>query len=152
MALKGDLTRLRKDDTMVLRLVMPDFPGYVQVDYLASDGSIGHLLADDGTSQSVLTPDGMKRLGPSHRYAAGETVMVGEPDPAHGFAGWAVDEPYGTDMVIAIASGAPLRATPPPVGETSVVYFRDLRAALEQAEANGVSLSGQAVLLETVPR
>ena len=152
LTLKGDVTRLRQDDRMVLRVVMPDFAAHLQVDYLSSDGTIGHLLADDGAFRHVWTPDGMKRIGPTRRYAPGEVVLIGEPDAASGCEGWAVDEPFGVDMVVAIAAAAPLRRTPPPVSESAPVYFRDLRAALEAAEAEKVALSGQALLVETVPR
>ncbi len=150
--MKGDLTRLRQDDLAIMRIVMPDFPAHLQVDYLASDGTIAHLVADDGHNLLVLTKDGMKPVGASHLYRAGETVIIGEPDPALGFEGWEINEPFGTDMIIAIASAVPLREAPPPASDTGVVYFRDLRAALETAEAAGQRLSGQAVLLETVPR
>ncbi|MCX7383830.1 MAG: protein kinase [Alphaproteobacteria bacterium] len=152
MTMQGDVTRLRRDDRMVLRVQMPDFAAHLQVDYLSSDGSIGHLVADDGTSVLYLMAGGMKRVAASHRYAPGEIVTIGEPDARAGFAGWAVDEPYGVDMILAIASSAPLNRAAPATNDTGVVYFRDLRASLEAAESAGRSLSGQALLLETVPR
>lgn len=152
ITMQGDVTRLRKDDRMVLRVQMPDFPAHLQVDYLSSDGSIGHLVADDGVSVLYLSPEGMKRVGASRLYGPGEIITVGEPNDATGFAGWAVDEPYGVDMIMAIAATAPLTHTAPPVTDTAAVYFRNLRAALETAEAAGQNLTGQALLLETVPR
>jgi hypothetical protein len=152
MGMKGDVTRLRQGDRAVLQIRMPDFAAHLQVDYLSEDGSIAHLLSDDGTDLRALAKDGMRRVGASHRYAPGERVIIGEPDPAIGFDGWEVDTPFGTDMIVVIASAAPLRRTTPPAEDSAAVYFRNLRAALEGAEAGGVALSAQALLIETVAR
>ncbi len=154
MSLKGDLTRLRQDDTIVLRIIMPEFAGHLQVDYLSSDGSIAHLVTDDGVSVRVMTPSGWVVTGPSRRYAAGQVVIVGEPDPAGTtrYGAWAVDEPFGTDMIVAIVSEAPLFREPRPASDAGSAYFRALRTALAAAQARGTRLSGQALLLETVAR
>ena len=154
MSLKGDLTRLRQDDTIVLRIVMPEFAGHLQVDYLSSDGSIAHLMTDDGNSVRVMTPSGWVVAGPSRRYAPGEVVIVGEPAPAARtpVGAWAVDEPFGTDMIVAIVSETPLFPEPRPVSDAGSAYFRALRTALAAAQARGTRLSGQALLLETVAR
>jgi eukaryotic-like serine/threonine-protein kinase len=36
-------TRLQDGEQIRMRLVMPDFPGRLRVDYLAHDGSVQHL-------------------------------------------------------------------------------------------------------------
>jgi serine/threonine-protein kinase len=152
VTLKGDLTRLRQDDRIVLHLFMPEFAGYLQIDYLASDGAVTHLLSDDGRVLRIMTSGGWKEAGPSRRYAAGEEVEVGGAEGPTAGSGWAVDEPFGTDMIVAIASEAPLFSVPRPASDGATAYFRDLRAALAAAEAKGERISAQALLLDTVPR
>lgn len=152
VTLKGESTRLRQGDRAALRIVLPEFAAHLRVDYLSGDGSIVHLLTDDGTDLLALAKGGMMRVGASHRYNPGETIVIGEPDPAIGFDGWEIDAPFGTDMIVVIASSAPLRRTAPPSDDSAAVYFHDLRAALDAAELAGVAVSAQAVLLETVPR
>ncbi|MCW3473888.1 serine/threonine-protein kinase [Limobrevibacterium gyesilva] len=152
LALKGNVSRLHRNDKIVLQFTMPDFPAYLQVDYLSSDGSMTHLVADDGASVRVMTGNGWKVMGPSRVYRPGASAVIGEPDPKTGDGSWAVDEPFGTDMIVAIASSAPLFSTVRPADDTGATYFRDLKAALEQAQARGVRLAGQAMLLETAAK
>ncbi len=150
--MKDDVTRLRHDDRIVLRIVMPEFAGHLQIDYLSSDGAVTHLLSDDGSVLRVMTTTGWKEIGPSRRFAAGEEVVEGGEAGATEGNGWAVDEPFGIDMIVAIASETPLFGTARPASDGATAYFRDLRAALAAAEALGRRVSAQAVLLETVPR
>ncbi len=57
LALRGDASHLAKGSNVVVRAVMPDFPALLQVDYLASDGLVTHLVHDDGTSVRVTSGD-----------------------------------------------------------------------------------------------
>lgn len=149
ISLKGGATRLRQDDHLVLRVVVP-FAAHLQLDYFSNDGSVTHLVVDDGTDLLMLTPAGLRRVGPSRRYLPGEVVFLGEPDPAAGFEGWAIDAPFGHDLLMVVASGAPLRR--PGAGtENPAVYFRNLRAAIDRAQGGG-PVSGQALIVETVAK
>jgi hypothetical protein len=156
LALRGNVTQLAKGSNVVVRAVMPDFPTLLQVDYLASDGLVTHLVHDDGTTMRVTSGDSgaaaWKRLGSSRRYTAGATVTVGEknpPDPREALGDWVVDEPYGQDMVLVFATSSPLFKKPRPPDERQDSYLRDLQTALTTAQADGVRLAGQAILLDT---
>ena len=66
---------------------------------------------------------------------------------------WTIGEPYGTDMIMAIASSEPLFDRPRPSNaETVSVYLRDLQAAIERARQRGVRLAGAAVTLDALPK
>jgi len=83
---------------------------------------------------------------PPRAYASGETLELGHPS-------WVIGEPYGTDMIIAVASSEPLfdrqrRGN----AESADIYLRDLQAALDAARQRGVRMAGAAVTLEALPK
>jgi serine/threonine-protein kinase len=152
MALKGNAVRLRKNDNIVMQFTMPDFPAYLQIDYFASDGSLTHLVADDGARVSIMTSSGWKVMGPSRSYRAGATVSVGEPNTKSRDGSWQVDEPFGTDMIMAIASEAPLFTAPRSIDETAAAYLPALQSALDAAQSHGQRVASQALIVKTTPK
>lgn len=145
LALKDARTTLARNDYIVPRLRMPEFPAYLTLDYFVSDGSVAHLRfgADPTTPLPPLAE-----------------VSVGDPSPAPGdtnlratgMAGWQVDAPYGTDLIVAIASDHPLFNTPRPDSETPEAYLGDLRTALGAAARRGGRVIGRAMMVTTVER
>jgi hypothetical protein len=135
----GGTTRLRDGEPIRLQLVMPNFTGWLRVDYITHDKSVQHLypqLAEPKLAIKADTP---------RPYGAGEPVDLGH-------SSWLVGPPYGTDLVIAVASSEPLFNRPRPRNEeTSDVYLRDLQAAINNALQRGVRLAGAATTLETLP-
>ena len=131
VALANGKTMLLANDLVIPRVTMPDFPAHLQLDYIASDGSVLHMR--DATSAAP--------------YPASASLMFGEPKP--GFKGWAVDEPFGTDLIIAIASSAPLFPAGRPANDTLDGYVRDLQTALDQASRAGARVSATAFVLRT---
>jgi hypothetical protein len=133
-------TRLHDGDPVRVQLVMPDFPARLRVDYIAHDGSVQHLypqLADPANGIRADLP---------RTYAPGETVNLAHPS-------WAISEPYGTDLIIAIASSAVLfDHRRPRNAETVDVYLRDLQAAIDNARQRGAIMAGAAVTLEALPK
>lgn len=153
--LRGNISPLKKDNKLVLELKMPDFPAYLHVDYLQSNGTMFHLVQDDG--KTFQESDGSKwnSGGDSRTFRPLAKVVLGQN--ARNAATtkeveWIVDEPFGTDMIIAIASSEPLFRIMRPVAEPPADYVRALNAALDSARARGVRLSGQALLVTTVER
>jgi hypothetical protein len=144
LGLRGGVRRLEKDDFLVPEVRMPDFPAVLTLDYFASDGSLSHLR--------FKTPPGP--------LPAGDKVSVGDPHPADPGAnlpaadppGWQVAEPYGTDLLVAIASQEPLFAKPRPDDDTPEAYLRDLRASLAAMQRRGERVAVAAVPVETAPR
>ncbi len=136
LGLKGGATRLRRDEFLIPAVTMPEFGGYLQLDYFASDGSLLHM--HQGASEH------------GKPYPAHGTTDFG--DPVSGAKGWQVDVPFGTDMIVAIASDQKLFAIPRPDSETPEAYLSDLRTALAAAAGRGGRVIGRAMVVTTVER
>ena len=129
---------LQKNELLKLDVQMPDRPSYLHAAYFTASSAMAHLVP----YEMYLRAD--------RQQAAGARVRLGER-PA-GWDGWPVDEPYGTDLVIVIASDRPL-FTPLREGfETFDGYLPVLAAALRDARARGSRVAIRAVVVETVER
>jgi len=144
LTLANGRTQLRDGDSILPRLVMPDFRGYLRVDYFTHDGSISHLYPQPADPKQGMTAD------PPHVFQAGEAVKLGDKAPGH--PGWWAGTPYGTDMIFAIASSQPLFERPRPDDETATNYLRDLQTAVDAAQGRGVRLAGNAITVDTVAK
>ena len=145
LTLRGNKTVLPDGEAILPRITMPDFAGELRVDYLAHDGSLEHLYP------TVADPSAKLVAQPSRRLAAGERLALG--DPGLGKPQWEAGTPYGTDMIIAIASSTPLHVAAPRNAENkSDAYLADLGGAIEQARAAGARVSGALLLVDAVPK
>ncbi len=142
LSLPGDPAWLVKDDYIQPRLTMADFRGEMHVDYLDRQGNVQHLYPLLADPTQHVTGD------PPHIFGPGEAISLGQPGPNN--PGWQVDEPYGTDVIIAIASEDALfdRSRPANI-EKAAVYLRDLKRALEAARSRGARVTATAMPLET---
>jgi eukaryotic-like serine/threonine-protein kinase len=159
LSLAGASGPLLKDAHVIPRLTMPDYPAYLLVDYIANDGSLAHLHPSaDEKMLDITAPGGTV----SHRHAdaasaaqalpAGATVAIGDPAFCGCDAstvGWTVAPPYGTDMILAIASSSPLFTVPRPANDSLSAYLAALRQAIQAAEAKGVKVAVRAILVRT---
>jgi eukaryotic-like serine/threonine-protein kinase len=145
LGLADDQTTLHDGDRILPHLTMADFAGELRVDYVGHDGSIVHLyptLADTAHRVSAQTP---------HRFAPGEQISLGAGGPNK--PEWEVGPPYGTDMIIAVASAAPLHVKVLHNAEDDgSIYLHDLGAALQEARQDGGKVTGTAILVETLPK
>lgn len=133
-------TRLHDGDEVKVLLTMPDFAGRLRVDYVGHDGSVLHLYPQVAEPKAQITGD------PPRMFSAGETVNLANPR-------WLISEPYGTDMIMAVAASQPLFDHARPSNEeTADVYLRDLQAAIDAARQRGVSLAGTAITLDALPK
>ena len=140
LQMAGGRTSLRDGEKVRVRLTMPDFTGWLRVDYIARDKSVLHLYP-----QLASQKDGIEADVP-RTYASGELVDLGHPF-------WEIGPPYGIDMIIAVASSQPLFSRPRPGNaETADVYLRDLQAAIDLAQQQGSRLAGAALTLEALPK
>jgi serine/threonine-protein kinase len=114
---------------IVPRIGLPDFPSWLMVDYLVNDGSSTHLypLA--------------KRARVQQKPGSALTLTVDETGT--------VSPPYGTDMIIAVASAKPLLPLPRPAAETTEAYLKALASALDAARANGTATAAGVLVVET---
>jgi serine/threonine-protein kinase len=136
LAMAGGSTTLHDGDLITINQTMPGFSGYLETDYFSNDGTVLHLYP---------TP-----TDAAQQYAAGATKTLG--DPTHGGATWQVSAPYGTDLIIAIASSQPLFAALRPQDENASDYLPALRSALQNVASNGAKISVSALALVTLPK
>ena len=134
--LVGGKDRLRQGEAIRPVITMPAFPGHLQVDYLSHDGSVSHLFPSSGAPDKLL--------------AGGAKLFIGQGKNGVGTVG----APYGTDMIIAVASSVPLFPAGAPKDDDDTVdrYLPKLQAAITAAERHGAQVSGNAFALETVER
>ena len=135
IAQTGGSTRLRDNDVISLQVTMPNFGGYLHVLYLQHDQTVSPLVPGPGY--------------PSQIYSARFQIDLGKP--RLDYEGWRVGPPFGTDMIIAVATTTPLfgRAWPEtqPIGS----YITLLKASIEAQHREGGSVSAAAIVLETLP-
>jgi eukaryotic-like serine/threonine-protein kinase len=135
LSLAGGSTTLHDGDLITVNQTIP-FGGYLQTDYFSSDGTVLHLYPTPTDPLKPLAAQGAKVLG----------------DPAHGGASWQVSAPYGTDLIISIASSQPLFSTIRPQDENDSDYLPALRAALQNAASAGAQISIAATPVTTLPK
>ena len=133
MAQVGGPASLQDNDVIALRLTMPGFAGYLHVEYLQNDATVAPQVPGPGY--------------PSQTYAARTQIDLGTP--RQDFDGWHVGPPFGTDMIIAVASTAPLFTRPLPDTQPLAAYLASLQAAMEALRRRGGSVAATAVVLDT---
>jgi serine/threonine-protein kinase len=122
---------------IVPRVGLPGFPSWLTVDYLANDGTSSHLYPPLRRPLAPLKP------GSTLTLTAKETGTV---DPSM------IGPPFGTDMIIAVASSKPLLPWPRPGNETTSAYLAALSSALAAARAQGTATAAGVLLVETSQR
>jgi serine/threonine protein kinase len=139
--LADDRTRLIDNDPIRLRLKMADFAGELRVDYLSSDGNIYHVFPADADADAAAP----------RMFQPGQDVKPGAPG-SDGKIG-EVGEPFGYDMIVAVASSVPLFSKPrAKSAEPADAYLEDLQAAIEAVRQRGGRVAANALVLETAPR
>ena len=135
LAQLGGPASLRDNDVIALRLTMPGFGGYLHVEYLQHDGTVAPQVPGPGY--------------PSQTYAAHAQLELGTP--RQDFEGWHVGPPFGTDMIVAVASTAPLFTRALPDSQPLAAYLASLQTAIEGLRRRGGSVAATAVVLDTRP-
>jgi serine/threonine-protein kinase len=145
LALAGGQTALHDGARILPRVTMPRFAGYVRVDYLGHDGSVVHLYP------TVADPAQHFVAVPAQRLSPGAVLRLG--DSGAGRPLWEVGPPYGTDMIIAVASAKPLLPADPPqnVADSAGAYLRRLAAAISAARAAGEQVTASLLPVDTLP-
>ena len=112
---------------------MPDFPAFLTVAYVMSDGSVLHV-----------TPGEQYRL---IKYPAGAHVRFG--DPKSGFDGWTFQEPFGCDLLVVIASTSPVVVDR---GASANSYLLAVEAAAKEILKHSGEVVTALALVEVVPK
>ena len=127
----GNGNPVREGDPLLFDVALPDWAAHVTLVYLSSDNKAVTL----------------ETLG---RQQAGLRLRLGTPRP--NFPGWMAEPPFGTDLVLAVASEAPLFATPRPIIEPVQDFATALRAAIAAARAAAQRVSADLTVVEVTPR
>ena len=124
--------RLREGDAVRIEVTAPNYEGNVRVDYYTADGAVQHLSG----------------AGEPTRFVAGQRMVFGKDIPSS----WLVNPPFGTVMVVALASPSPFPEAPDrPPFELASAYLLKLREALA-ANKGGDRLIAEFLFLETAER
>lgn len=134
LALAGDRRRLVLGDLLTVRIGMPRFPSYLRVSYFTHDGEVVHLHPSSADA--------------ARAFGAGARVSLG--DPAEGGPRWEIGPPYGTEMIVAIASERPLFEAAREDFEPSAGYLAALRERLADGRAGRVA--AQVLMVEVAER
>jgi hypothetical protein len=120
--------RLVDSDPIDFGIDAPAFASVLQVDYIGNDGSVSHYM-----------PRQSPPAIPARRLRPNEHLRMFDTLPGAAFQ---VGPPYGTDLVVAIASSEPLNlARSADDGDTVPAYLTNLRNALQAARQRGVRVS-----------
>jgi serine/threonine-protein kinase len=122
---------LRDADPMLPRITVPDFPAWLTLDYFQNNDEAARLVPDPVHKAVLLSP--------------GQSVTYSDKN-------WAAGEPFGTDMIIAIASSAPIKASAPAGGEKTKAYLAVLGRALRDAKQRNVTVYAGATMVRTEPK
>ena len=128
-------------DQIVLTVTQsPRFDGFLYVDYVDPDGSVLHMLP------APRQPDNAAN--------AGDTITVGEAASETNSKGqvFKISPPFGTQIIVALATKRPLFAAPRPRSEPAADYFAALRKALDAQAQDGSDATSSYALLQTLPK
>ena len=120
---------LSAGDPLVLEIRAPARPVQLQVDYFTIDGNVVHLLPNPSDSGAALAAGASRRLGEKSgdEKSGGEKAGDGKPQSGRY---WTIGPPFGTEMLLTIATAAPLFPTPRPEQEPADDYLAALADAL----------------------
>jgi len=128
LGLLGGKTTLHAGDYITVVFTLPAYPSYLETDYFSADGTVFHLYQE--RKGDNMLPAGQK-----------ESMKAGT-----------VAAPFGTDMVIAIATSTPLFAQQRAVDESAGDYLPALREAMQNVATDGGNVSVAAIPVVTQPK
>ncbi|MBY6264558.1 serine/threonine protein kinase [Azospirillum sp. 412522] len=125
---------------LVLEIRAPAHPVRLQVDYFTIDGTVVHLLPNPSEDGAALAAGAARLLG--------EKGEDGKPETGRH---WTIGPPYGTEMLLTIATGAPLFPAPRPEQEPADDYLAALAKALATIPGNAPAPLADAHFIATGP-
>jgi tRNA A-37 threonylcarbamoyl transferase component Bud32 len=111
---EGSGPQLNSGDPLILEIGGPARPVRIQADYFTIDGTVIHLLPNPSDGGTALAAGASRRLG----------------DRADGGRHWTIGPPYGSELLLTIATAEPLFPTPRPEQEPAADYLAALVEAL----------------------
>jgi len=135
VAQDGGAKPLHDNQVIALHATMPAFAGYLSVAYVQHDRTVAPLVPGPGY--------------PRMTYPAHSRITLG--NPRQNSPGWLVGPPFGEDMIVVVASTAPLFQTPLAETQTMDTYLSALQAAVDDLHRHGGTVSAAALPIDTLP-
>ncbi|MCY3877517.1 MAG: DUF4384 domain-containing protein [Rhodobacteraceae bacterium] len=104
----------RSGETLAFGVRMAGFQGYLHIAYIQADGNVVNLVQSDPLALATLAPGAELKFG----------------DGLEGRPKFTVSEPFGREMIVALASKSPLFAEDRPLVETEREFLTALRKAI----------------------
>jgi serine/threonine protein kinase len=101
---------LTEGDPLMVDITSPGFDSFLSVDYYVLDGSVAHLLPNQGARDNAAPPN--------------YTATIG------GLGNWVIAKPFGTELVVLVATPVPLFEGVRPDVEPAQAYLRAVAARL----------------------
>jgi hypothetical protein len=131
--------QLLDNDPIDFEIDGPEFASTLQVDYIGADGKVSHYM-----------PRKAAPAFPARALRAGQHVRLFDNATTGAFT---VGPPFGTDLVVLIASSEPLQITRQSDDDETVAnYIAALRPALEAARRRNVRVSVDIVPVESIEK
>ena len=109
----------RNDTRLVFELETPGPRRFIYIDYYTLTGDVVHLLPSPPLPRNEFTGRTVRRFGDKK-------------------ANWVIGPPFGTELIVAIASPRPLFNTRRTEVEKRDVYLRDLQDSLDRLTREGL--------------
>jgi hypothetical protein len=135
----GPRNELRRGDPLRIEIKSPPQISYLYIAYIQADGSVVNLAQPEGIVARPVLPN--------------RTFVFG--DGNEGRSKFTVNEPFGREMIIAIASRSPLFEKDLPAQQTEREYLSALRRALIYKSSAGMpnrEITASIKILETRAR
>ncbi|RJF77295.1 DUF4384 domain-containing protein [Azospirillum cavernae] len=124
-------TPLHNGDPLILDITGPPHKTLLHVDYYTADGDVVHLSPNPADTDTQLEAGATRRLG--ERVGSGRY--------------WSVGPPFGSELVVALASATPLFSAPRPEIEPASAYLSALKQAIDAQPALPTDARPHAVVL-----
>lgn len=132
--------QLLDNDPIDFEIEGPEFASTLQVDYIGSDGKVSHYMPRQSNPRFDARP-----LRANQRVRLFDIAGPG--------GAFTVGPPFGTDMVVIIASSEPLMLPKASDDDEPVdTYLANLRPALDAAKRRNVRISVEIVPVESIER
>ncbi len=114
LRLRGDKRLYRKGEQLIIEVKTPPVPSYLYLVYVQASGGVVYLVQPKGLAPSPQPPS--------------RTIVLG--DGSAGGPKFTIEQPYGDEMILAIASQSPLFDEGRPSPETEREFLTAFRKAL----------------------
>jgi serine/threonine-protein kinase len=134
LGLKDNPATLRDGAFIAPEIHFPEYGAYLTLDYIQSNGQVAHLIQGAVKRGRTFPPGVTSVFG--RKAVPGVTTF---PVP------WQVGNPFGTDLLIAIASDQPLFQHDRPEAETVDTYIPALREAMQAYHDPNIKVAAKVV-------